>query len=66
MSTVVFLFFLFFLFLLGAPHFLLLVFGVEFFFFLFSFFSWPCVFSLSFHRLNKPFEIDPYVSRSSL
>ena len=28
------------------------------FFFLFLFFCGECIFSLSFHRLNKPFEID--------
>ena len=38
----------------GKPHFVFTVFG----FFCFSFFWGPCVFSLSFYRLNKQFEID--------
>ena len=53
-STVVFLLFSF-LFLLRVPHFVFHVFG---FFFLVSFFWGLCVFSLFFHRLNKPLEID--------
>ena len=52
-STVVFPLFLFFF--LEVPHFVFLIFG---FFFLFLFFWGHCVVSLSFHRLNKPFEID--------
>ena len=60
--TVVFLLFLFFLFLLKAPHFFFLLLELSFSSFSFFFFWWPCVFSLSFHRLNKPFEKDSYVS----
>ena len=52
-------FFFFFLsFLLGAPHFFLIVFGVELLS-CFFFFWGPCVFSLSLLLLNKPLEIDP-------
>ena len=60
-STIVFLFFFFLPFPAWGAAYFLLVFGVEFFF-LFPFFWGSCVFSLSFQRLNKPFEIDPYVS----
>ena len=49
-------------FFLGAPHFFFFLFSVlSFFFSLFLFFWVPCVFSLSFHRLNKPLEIDTHV-----
>ena len=58
--------FFFFLFPAWGAAFYPSFFGVEFFFFFLPFFWGPCVFSLSFHRLNKPFQIDPYVSWSLL
>ena len=60
-STVFFLLFLFFFFLLGASHFFFLFLELSFSSFSFLFSGGPCVFSR--HRLNKPFETDPYVSR---